>query len=101
MKNVAVVIPPININPKLSKLRPIASAEANVSGIIPKIVDDISVTYTLICYLHDNEPKLEVIFTTKQEFNSPKLLIKTLRYFLTEMIETESEIASIGKSEGY
>lgn len=69
--------------------------------IIPKIVNDESLTYTLICYLHENEPKLEIVFTTKQEFNSPKLLIKTLRYYLTEMIDTESEIASIGKNEGY
>ena len=69
--------------------------------IIPKIVNDESLTYTLICYLNENEPKLEVVFTTKQKFNSPKILIKTLRYFLTEMIDTESEIASIGKSKDY
>ena len=69
--------------------------------IIPKIVNDESLTYTLICYLHENEPKLEVVFTTKQKFNSPKILIKMLRYFLTEMIDTESEIASIGKSKEY
>ena len=39
-------------------------------------------------------------FTTSGVYNTPKCVLKVLRYYLTEVIDTESVIDSIDKAEG-
>lgn len=65
--------------------------------IVPKVVDELPTTLTLIALFQKNEPRLEIAFSTSGVYNSPKYVLKVLRHFLTEVIDTEEEIASITK----
>lgn len=68
--------------------------------IVPKVVDDLPTTLTLISLVQDDEqPRLEIAFSTKGIYNSPKCVLKVLRHFLTEVIDTEAVIESIGRAE--
>ena len=66
-----------------------------VVWIVPKVVDDIPTTMTLIALVQKDNPRLEIAFSTAGVYNSPKYVLKVLRHFLTEVIDTEEEIASI------
>ncbi len=68
-----------------------------VVWIIPKVVDDIPTTVTLIALVHKDEARLEMAFSTQGVYNTPKYVLKVLRYFLSEVIDTEEEIASINE----
>lgn len=65
--------------------------------IVPKMVDDSPTTLTFIALLLNNKPRLEIVFSTEGVFNTPKYILKILQHFLTEVIDTESIISSIGK----
>ena len=66
-----------------------------VVWIVPKVVDDVPTTMTLISLVHKDVPRLELVFSTRGPYNTPKYVLKVLRHFLTEVIDTEEEIASI------
>ncbi|MCI5052475.1 MAG: hypothetical protein MRY21_05000 [Simkaniaceae bacterium] len=69
--------------------------------IVPKVIQGVPTTLTLISLVEDEtDPKLEIVFTTSGIYNTPKTVLKVLRYFLTEVIDTEAVIQSIGRSEG-
>ncbi|MDN3504743.1 MAG: hypothetical protein P0S95_04115 [Rhabdochlamydiaceae bacterium] len=69
-----------------------------VVWIVPQIEDEVPVTLTLIALLNDEEhPNLEMIFSTSGIYNSPKCVLKVLRYYLTEVIDTEQVIDSIAQ----
>ena len=65
--------------------------------IVPKMVGDIATTITLVALIHGEDPRLEIAFSTQGVYNTPKYVLKVLRHFLTEVIDTEEEIASIWK----
>lgn len=69
-----------------------------VVWIIPKVVDEVPTTLTLISLVRQDKLHLEMAFTTSGVYNSPKYVLKVLRHFLSEVIDTEEEIASISKS---
>lgn len=66
-----------------------------VVWIVPKVINDIPTTMTLIALVHKDVPRLEIAFSTAGVYNTPKYVLKVLRHFLTEVIDTEEEIASI------
>ena len=66
-----------------------------VVWIIPKVVDGTPTTLTLIALTGENQPRLEIVFSSSGVYNTPKYVLKVLRHFLTEVIDTEEEIASI------
>lgn len=68
-----------------------------VVWIIPKVEDDIPMTITLVALIQKNRPHLQLAFSTRDQYNTPKYVLRVLRHYLTEMIDTEEEIASIGK----
>jgi len=63
--------------------------------IIPKIVDEIPTTIVLIALLNQNDPHLEIAFSTQGIYNTPKFVLRLLKYYLSEVIDTEETISSI------
>ncbi len=65
--------------------------------IVPKIVDETPTTIVLISLLHQNHPHLEIVFSTQGVYNTPKFVLKLLKHYLSEVLDTEEEISSIDK----
>jgi hypothetical protein len=62
--------------------------------IVPDVVDEKPKTTVMIALIKDEDLKLEIVFETDGVYNTPKYVLKTLRYFLTEVIDTEEEIST-------
>ena len=69
-----------------------------VVWIIPKVENDIPTTLTLIALTQKDDLRLEIAFSTAGVYNTPKYVLKVLRHYLSEVIDTEEEIASISES---
>jgi hypothetical protein len=66
-----------------------------VVWIIPKVEGDVPTTLTLIALNQKDDLRLEIAFSTAGVYNTPKYVLKVLRHYLSEVIDTEEEIASI------
>ncbi|MCB1085098.1 MAG: hypothetical protein KDK60_03245 [Chlamydiia bacterium] len=66
--------------------------------IIPKVVDDIPTTIVMISLISKETPHLEIVFSTKGVYNTPKFVLRMLKYYLSEVIDTEEAISSMGKA---
>ena len=64
--------------------------------IVPKIIEEIPTTFVLVSLVSNDHPKLELVFSTSGIYNTPKFVLKVLRYYLSEVIDTEEAISSIG-----
>lgn len=62
--------------------------------IVPDIIEDTPCTKVLIALIKENDLKLEIVYNTNGVYNTPKYVLKTLRHFLTEVIDTEEEIST-------
>lgn len=71
--------------------------EQFVIWILPKMVQETSVTMTFIALLQNTKPHLELVFSTSGVYNTPKFILKVLEHFLTEVIDTEALISSINR----
>ena len=69
-----------------------------VVWITPQVVDELPVTLTIIALTHKDDLRLEIPFSTAGVYNTPKYVLKVLRHYLSEVIDTEEEIASISPS---
>ena len=65
--------------------------------IVPKIIDGNPTTLTLISLITEGEPNLEIVFSTSGLYNAPKYVLKVLKSYLSEVLDTEAVISSIGK----
>ncbi|MCB1109484.1 MAG: hypothetical protein KDK64_00740 [Chlamydiia bacterium] len=65
--------------------------------IVPKIVDENPTTIVMISLITNGTPHLELVFSTKGVYNTPKFVLRLLKYYLSEVIDTEEAISSIGK----
>jgi hypothetical protein len=65
--------------------------------IVPQNSDTESKTLTFISLLHGAAPHLEIVFETEGVYNTPKYIMKILQHYLTEVLDIEAVIASIGK----
>ena len=66
-----------------------------VIWIVPKLIDDIPTTMVLIALVNENHPNLEIAFSTQGAYNTPKFVLRLLKYYLSEVIDTEEAIAAI------
>ena len=66
--------------------------------IVPKIVDENPTTIVMIALICNETPHLEIAFSTQGVYNTPKFILRVLKYYLSEVIDTEEAISSIGKS---
>ncbi len=71
--------------------------EQFVIWILPKMVQETSLTMTFIALLQNTKPHLELVFSTAGVYNTPKFILKVLEHFLTEVIDTEAIISSINR----
>jgi hypothetical protein len=71
--------------------------EQFVIWILPKMVQETSVTMTFIALLQNTKPHLELVFSTSGVYNTPKFILKVLEHSLTEVIDTEALISSINR----
>ena len=66
-----------------------------VIWIIPKIIDEIPSTIVMIALINNQDPHLEIVFSTQGVYNTPKFVLKLIKYYLSEVIDTEEAISSI------
>ena len=66
--------------------------------IVPKVVDDNPTTIVMISLITNGRPHLEIVFSTKGVYNTPKFVLRLLKYYLSEVIDTEEAISTIGKN---
>lgn len=60
--------------------------------IVPKILNEIPTTYTLIALNEEQKPRLEMVFTTSGVYNHSSLVLRILEKFLEQIEENEEEI---------
>ena len=63
--------------------------------IMPRVEEMSASTLVLISLMINGQPHLEIVFCTSGVYNAPKYVLKVLRYYLNEVMETEEEISSI------
>lgn len=71
--------------------------EQFVIWIVPQNQQENSSTLAMIALLQHNKPHLEIVYTTSGVYNTPRYILKVLQHFLTEVLDTEAVISSIGK----
>lgn len=67
--------------------------------IIPRMDEEIPVTYVLIALNYPEEAHLEIVFTTGGVYNTPRYVLKVLQHFLLDMLETEATLTSIEENQ--
>lgn len=72
--------------------------EQFVIWISPKMINGEPLTLTLISLITDDAPCLEIVFSSKGIYNTPKCILKILKLFLEEVIDTQDVISSIGNT---
>lgn len=63
--------------------------------IVPQLAEDLPMTLVLISLITEDKPHLELAFSTEGVYNTPKLVLKLIRHFLSEVIDNEEAISSI------
>lgn len=67
--------------------------EQFVVWIVPDKVNNLPVTFTLIALNKEDQPKLELAFSTSGIYNSSKLVLRVLEKYLQEISETEDMLS--------
>ncbi|MFZ4673465.1 hypothetical protein EB008_05025 [bacterium] len=57
--------------------------------IVPQQGETDKETLTLIAYIEDETPLLDLVFRTAGIYNSPKYILRALRHFLKEIMDNE------------
>ncbi len=70
-----------------------------VIWISPKVIDELPTTYVLIALISGGKPHLEIVLSAGGVYNTPKFILKLIRYYLAEVTDTENAISSINKGE--
>ncbi len=65
--------------------------------IVPSLINDNPTTITFVALMIQTKPHLELVFSTTGVYNTPRYILKILQHFLSEVIDTESIINSMGK----
>jgi hypothetical protein len=73
--------------------------EQFVVWIIPQMESDQPVTVVMIALHQEDKAQLEIVYTTKGIYNTPRYVLKVLQHFLLDMLETEATLISIEKSQ--
>lgn len=72
--------------------------EQFIIWIIPKMEVDQPMTYVLIALNHPEKVHLEIVFTTRGVYNTPRYVLKVLQHYLVDMLETEATLISFEKN---
>lgn len=67
--------------------------------IIPRMDEEIPMTYVLIALNYPEEAHLEIVFTTAGVYNTPRYVLRVLQHYLLDMLETEATLTSIQKDQ--
>lgn len=73
--------------------------EQFIVWIIPKMEGDQPLTFVLIALNHPEKANLEVVFTTRGVYNTPRYVLKVLQHYLVDMLETEATLTSFEKKD--
>lgn len=65
--------------------------------IVPSAEEEKSSTMTYISLVQGERPHLEIVYTTEGIYNTPRYILRVLQHYLTEVLDTEEIISSIGK----
>jgi len=60
--------------------------------IVPKMLHESPTTFTLIALNEEEQPQLEMVFTTTGVYNHSSLVLRILEKFLEQIEENEEEI---------
>lgn len=66
-----------------------------VVWIAPEHKEGISTTYVLVALINEDNPNLELIFSVSGIYNNPKYILRVLRHYLQEIIDTEEKLAAL------
>lgn len=66
--------------------------------IVPKMDNEVPLTYVLIALNQGDKPHLEIVFMTHGVYNTPRYVLKVLQHFLIDMLETEATLTSFEKN---
>jgi len=72
--------------------------EQFIVWIIPKLENNEPITYVMIALNYPDKALLEVVFTTKGVYNTPRHVLQVLQHYLLDMLETEEAITSMEKN---
>lgn len=72
--------------------------EQFIVWIVPRMDGDQPMTYVLIALNQQDKPHLEIVFTTRGVYNTPRYVLKVLQHFLLDMLETEATVTSYEKN---
>ncbi len=53
------------------------------------------ITYVMISLNYPDKAILDMVFTTKGVYNTPRHVLEVLQYFLLDMLETEATLSSM------
>lgn len=67
--------------------------------IIPRMDEDAPMTFVLIALNHQEQPHLEIVFTTAGVYNTPRYVLRVLQHYLLDVLETEATLTSIEKNQ--
>jgi hypothetical protein len=73
--------------------------EQFIVWIIPKMEGNEPITYVMIALNYPDKANLEIVFTTKGVYNTPRHVLQVLQHFLLDMLETEATLTSIEKNQ--
>jgi len=72
--------------------------EQFIIWIIPKMESEQPTTFVMIALNHPEQATLEIVFTTRGVYNTPRYVLKVLQHFLLDMLETEATLTSFEKN---
>ncbi len=72
--------------------------EQFIVWIIPKLDTEQPMTLVMIALNHPDKANLEIVFTTRGVYNTPRYVLKVLQHFLLDMLETEATLTSFEKN---
>jgi len=72
--------------------------EQFIVWIIPKMEAEQPMTCVMIALNHPDKASLEIVFTTRGVYNTPRYVLKVLQHFLLDMLETEATLTSFEKN---
>jgi hypothetical protein len=72
--------------------------EQFVVWIIPRMEGEQPLTYVMIALNHPEKASLEIVFTTRGVYNTPRYVLKVLQHFLLDMLDTEETVNSFEKN---
>ena len=73
--------------------------EQFIIWIVPKMEEEIPITYVMIALENNNAVHLEIVFTTSGVYNTPKFVLKVLQHYLLDMLDTEATLTAYEKDQ--